>query len=315
MRRVKKGMWTAVLMIFMGGHLSLAEAALAPYKIRHLDGAEVDWLAGKASAIGNVRVIYNIKTKRGYQRQVRANAKTAARDMLLSALTEVAVGDERRVADIPEVLSEMQKVLDAATGTEIKTGRTIRMLVSLEAPLWGTHGLVGLVMMSDQPPEEDRDPAMVADASTGPEQTRNGTARAEHAASEDSDTAVSGLVIDATDVPDALPALFARIVDENGDLVYGLEVADPQFARDWGMISYALPAKPGGGIRRSWKREGENPIRIRAVGATGAGNTDLVVSAADAGRIRAAAGESPFLKQCRVLALMSPPVQQAPPAK
>lgn len=301
------------LLLFVGGNQSFAEHALMPYRIRHINGAELDWLSGQVVALGRVRVLYDMKTRKDYGEKLGQQAKQVARDMLMEALNEVAISDDRRVADLPELAPLMQRILDASPAKEVPSELRKELIVSLDARLWGERGLAGLVILADKPAREDIEPATAAHAAAEP--PAPGKIGEETTSNEPSAAPVSGLIIDATAIPDASPALLARILDEDGRLIYGPEIAGERFVAERGTISYALLNASGEPMVRGWVREGANPMEVRAVAATGPSKTDLVISVADGERIRAAAGGARFLEECQVIALMAPPVQKTPPSR
>jgi len=111
----------------------------------------------------------------------------------------------------------------------------------------------------------------------------------------------TGLIIDARQVP-LVPALLPRILNEKGEEVYGVDYVSREAAIEYGLLSYTtslLAAKKD-------ERIGNKPLVVCGLRATGNHPTDVVLSANDAVLIHAAAKTNNFLKQCKVVVVLSP---------
>jgi hypothetical protein len=109
----------------------------------------------------------------------------------------------------------------------------------------------------------------------------------------------TGVVIDARGLA-ITPALFPKIVDERGQLLYAPESVDREAAVQQGYVAYAkafdqAPAQA---------RVGEHPLVLRALRVAGESRVDLVLSEAEATRIRDYAATRRLVRQCRVLIVM-----------
>lgn len=109
----------------------------------------------------------------------------------------------------------------------------------------------------------------------------------------------TGVVIDARGLA-LQPALLPRIVDESGQSLYAPEVVDVEAAVQQGYVAYAkafdqAPAQA---------RVGERPLVLRALRVAGDTRVDLVLSSAEAVRIRDYAATRRLVQQCRVLIIM-----------
>ena len=109
----------------------------------------------------------------------------------------------------------------------------------------------------------------------------------------------SGLIIDATGL-DVMPAMAPKVLDEDGNEVYGTTKVLRQFAMTTGVVGYHNNVQ-GASLD---ERVAGNPMSVRALRATGPNGCDLVISNADAGAIRRAAGNLPFLEECRVMIVL-----------
>ncbi len=105
----------------------------------------------------------------------------------------------------------------------------------------------------------------------------------------------SGLLIDATGLG-VLPAMSPKIYDEDGKEVYGTVYCSPDFAIEVGIVGY--PRRMEQALKSD--RIGKSPLTVKALRRGAKFATDVVVSNADAARIRAADAKSGFLSRCSV---------------
>jgi hypothetical protein len=105
----------------------------------------------------------------------------------------------------------------------------------------------------------------------------------------------TGVIIDARHL-DLKPALLPKIVDENGEEVYGVEYVNRPAVEQSGLVAYRKTLDAA--IKDV--RIGASPLMVRAL-KTGPANTDIVVSNIDAVLMHAAAKNQNFLNQCKVV--------------
>ena len=111
----------------------------------------------------------------------------------------------------------------------------------------------------------------------------------------------TGLILDATGIG-AKPSLVPAIVDESGNTVYGPAFVSREFAVSRGMSGYATTLATA----LKDKRVGERPMVVKAIRTHTTGKTDLVISNADAARLRSSVAHLNFLKACRVSIILDP---------
>ena len=109
----------------------------------------------------------------------------------------------------------------------------------------------------------------------------------------------TGLVVDARGIQ-ARPALLPRIIDEDGKEVYGSANVDIEYAIKNGISGYARDLMAA----QSNQRVGANPITVKALSSSGAGKSDMIISNADAQKVRLSAVRASFLKQCNVIIVL-----------
>jgi hypothetical protein len=120
-------------------------------------------------------------------------------------------------------------------------------------------------------------------------------------ASADGEPPNTGLIIDASET-DARPCLVPVVVDESGEVVYGPAFVSREFAVTQGMCGYATTLTAA----CQDKRVGSRPMVVKAIRTRSTGKTDLVISNADAARLRSSAIHLDFMKACRVTIVMNP---------
>ena len=109
----------------------------------------------------------------------------------------------------------------------------------------------------------------------------------------------TGLVVDARGLQ-ARPAMLPRILDEDGKEVYGSANVDRECAVSQGMSGYARDLAAA----RSNQRVTDNPITIKGLRTSSAGNADIVISNADSRQILATVENVSFMKKCRVMIVL-----------
>jgi hypothetical protein len=109
----------------------------------------------------------------------------------------------------------------------------------------------------------------------------------------------TGLVIDARGI-EARPAMSPKIVDETGREVYGSAYVSREFAVQQGMTGYAKDLIAA----QQNTRVTNDPLTIKGLKTEGPGNSDIVVSDADAGKVLSSSENLSFLQKCRVMIVL-----------
>jgi len=153
--------------------------------------------------------------------------------------------------------------------------------VTVEMSLYG--GFSQLVL-----PTEIRQVETVKSVTPGPKQ--------ESGAPPVSSEVYTGLVIDARGL-NARPAMAPKIMDESGQEVYGSAYVSREFAVQQGMSGYAKEIDAA----RQNPRVTDNPLMVKGLKTDGPGGADVIISNADAAKLRSASENLSFLKKCRVM--------------
>lgn len=112
-------------------------------------------------------------------------------------------------------------------------------------------------------------------------------------------TIFTGLVVDASGLS-ARPAMSPKIFDENEQEVYGSGYVSREFAVQQGMAGYARDLTAA----QSNPRVTNEPFTVKGLKTAGQGRSNVVISNADAAKIRSASENLSFLKKCRVMIVL-----------
>lgn len=110
----------------------------------------------------------------------------------------------------------------------------------------------------------------------------------------------TGVLIDARDIT-LNPALFAKIITDEGKAAYGLSFADSNYVISQGLVSYTTSYVD------AFKSEkiGINPLRIIALKSTGQNKTDIVISSTSAKMMHSSQHNLKLLEHCQVVVILS----------
>lgn len=108
----------------------------------------------------------------------------------------------------------------------------------------------------------------------------------------------TGVLIDARGLG-LNPALFPRVVNEEGAEVYGIGFVSKPYAVERGMLSYIFSTQDA----YQSERLGMNPLRVTALRVKGRNRTDLVVAGPDAQKLHGSQWNLRLLERCQVVVL------------
>ena len=106
----------------------------------------------------------------------------------------------------------------------------------------------------------------------------------------------TGMVVDARGL-NAKPAMSPKIIDENGQEVYGSAFVSREFAVQQGMSGYAKEISSA----QKNQRVTDNPVTVKGIKTQGPGRSDIVISNADSAMLKNASENLSFMKKCRVM--------------
>ena len=110
---------------------------------------------------------------------------------------------------------------------------------------------------------------------------------------------VTGIIIDARGLK-ARPAMAPRILDQNGNAIYGPGKYSRQYAVKNGVAGYSKTLETA----QQDQRVVGNPMVVKGVGTSGTNRTDIMISNADVSKIDMANRNYKVLNDCRVLILI-----------
>ena len=110
---------------------------------------------------------------------------------------------------------------------------------------------------------------------------------------------VTGIIIDARGLK-ARPAMAPRILDQNGNAIYGRGKYSRQYAVKNGVAGYSKTLETA----QQDQRVVGNPMVVKGVGTSGTNRTDITISNADVSKIDMANRNYKVLNDCRVLILI-----------
>lgn len=106
----------------------------------------------------------------------------------------------------------------------------------------------------------------------------------------------TGLVVDAKGLG-VRPVMVPRILDENNQEVYGSAFVSREYAVQQGMSGYARNLKE---ILNN-QRVADHPLVVKGLKTSGPGLSEIVISNADASKLRSTSESLYFMKKCRVI--------------
>lgn len=114
-----------------------------------------------------------------------------------------------------------------------------------------------------------------------------------HALASSTKSEFSGVVVDASGLK-LSPALMPRLVDEDGKELYGPSMASPDWARKQGLAAYVSTLDAA----KKEQRVGEKPLVVKASKVSG---SDIVLSKAEAEKLRSPSDDRGYLGETRVV--------------
>lgn len=141
---------------------------------------------------------------------------------------------------------------------------------------------------------------MLPPVTIAPTPTQPGAAQpAAGTASTPTTGGITGLIIDARGLK-ARPAMAPRILDQNGNAVYGPGTYSREYAVTNGVAGYSKSLEAA---QKDPRVQG-NPLVVKGISTSGTNRTDVVISNADVSKIDSANRSYNVLKDCRVLILL-----------
>ena len=96
------------------------------------------------------------------------------------------------------------------------------------------------------------------------------------------------------------PAMAPKIIDEQGNEVYGTGYVSRDYAVQIGVVGYEKDINRA----RQNERVTDNPLIVKGIKASGTNSTDIVISNTDAQNVLSAARNLNFMEQCKVMVIL-----------
>ncbi|HDH57628.1 MAG TPA: hypothetical protein ENF16_03360 [Bacteroidetes bacterium] len=109
----------------------------------------------------------------------------------------------------------------------------------------------------------------------------------------------TGLIVDATGLG-ARPALAPRILNEDGQEVYGSSYVSREWAIRYGMVGYERDMQSA----LNNDRVADRPLVAKGLKTAGANMADIIISNSDAQKLHSMKDNLNFLEKCRVLIVL-----------
>lgn len=254
----------------------------------------IDWAKGIVTAWGiSTPNRKDAATPKTGGAKALSEAKNKARHQLAETLKSIQVDASQSVGDIAERNKNiktqiLQMVYDAA---EIEKSRKYLSDGSIEVHLQlNLHGGFAQLIV----PPQIRQIEMIKQLKP-----------AESASAVNSNAGsngYTGLLVDARNI-EAIPALVPKLLDENLAEVFGPAFVSREFVVQRGMAAYFKDMESA----TADPRVASQPLVVKALRTDWPRRCDLVISNGDASKLRSASNHLLFLKESRVVILLSAP--------
>lgn len=251
---------------------------------------KINWGGGKIAATG-----FSLPPKKTAGGQAAAaDALSAARQKAVETLAGLT-GDLRlsggqtiadTMAKTPSIAEKIDEMVRAAPVVQQNFRSDGAAEIVIELSLYG--GFAQLIL-----PEDIRHfeaiQSVQADQENSPAGVKANAGRAPF----------GGLIIDARGLG-VNPAMMFAVLDENGKPVYGSAYVSREYAVQWGMAAYVTRIPAG----KAFPRVTPMPLVIKGLRAVGVARTDIVISNADAAKLKGAVENLILLRQGRVAVVL-----------
>jgi hypothetical protein len=261
--------------------------------VQELDTGRIDWSAGTVRATGfSAPATDEDDRASDSPSNIVAAARRMAQSNLLDTVGAIRIDAGSRVADIVAQSAAFRDGLNSLVRNAVITRQEYLSdgTLEIELTMTLTGGFSQFVLPEEIRQVDSVTPMKTVDPSLETHTGREGgNDRGPH----------TGLILDATGI-DAKPSLVPIVVDESEEVVYGPAFVSREYAVSRGMSGFAATLA----VSRDDKRVGDRPMVVKAIRTHSTGETDLVISSADAARLRSSVVHLNFLKACRVSIVM-----------
>ena len=281
------------------GAVILSMTMFPPKALSHclqfLKNGHIDWTTGLVTATGHAAPEINAK---GEVVSMPGSARACAIRNLIAILKQIKISGDLTVGEYASthdaILAGIEKIAqDARIFRQLYTS-ALDVDVRVEAPFYG--GFLQLVL-----PDHIRQiPKISSELNQGSaEPVKNRPSEVTGA------RPYTGLIVDARAL-NLEPVLYPTIVSEQSREIYSSVFVSREFAVQKGVCAYLCDMDQALASDRS----GLNPLVVKALRKTGDKTGDIVMRMADAKALDRVTERHIFLKECRVILVVKPPVQK-----
>jgi len=239
---------------------------------------QINWTQGVIRAIGSQPPQARSEDEKAYKKQF-SSAKSRAQQQLLTAIKGIRIYSDLFAEDFlgnHKIMAELQTLIieTAHLEREYLSDGTVRVV--LEIPF---HGAVSQLLL----PQEIQSIQPI----------NSGNHIEDAIAPNDTYT---GLIVDARTLG-VQPMLAPEIIDDTGEPVYGPAFVSREFVVSRGMASYVRRHE----ISSDTERVGPNPLIIHGLKLADNSSGAIVVSSAEAAKVREVSDHFELLRQCKVI--------------
>jgi len=263
----------------------------------------INWSAGYIEAVGIGAPPEKFIGKIQARPMALRAAELVAKRNLLEITKGVRIDSTTLVKDFvvesDVINSQVEGIVKGATVVKQEYMSDGSVEVTVRMPLLGDFSSAIMPKALDKKPEGRSYTAEPRKPVAPPERPTAQPAAPPKAPATSSGSVYTGMVVDARGMQ-TRPAMSPKILDENGQEVYGSVVVEREFAVQQGMSGYARDLTSA----QSNARVTNNPLTVKGVKTQGPGKSDIVISNADAAALRSAADNLSFMKKCRVMIVL-----------
>jgi hypothetical protein len=265
----------AAALVFWGGH------AFAQNVTESFQDGRIDWSNGIVEAVGIGAPPPNPTNMAQARAMAKRAAVTVARRNLLEIVQGVRIDSRTVIKDFTvesdTIRSEVQGLLQNSQVVDISYMSDGSVEATVAMKLSGPFAELVLPksIKTIQPVQQPQTPG------------------------ETKSPGFTGLVVDGRGLK-IKPAMAPRILDEQGTEVYGSTYVSREAAVQQGVAGYAKDLNAA----QSNPRVTDKPLVVKAIKASDSGPSDIVVTNADAERIKGDPSHLGFLQKCRVMIVL-----------
>jgi hypothetical protein len=266
--------------------------------VEKIETGTIDWASGVVRAKG-ISAPIKIDAGKSPTNSPKAlsEAKNDARRKLLETVKGIHISSKLIVGDIANrnktIMTQIKEMVYDAR--EIEKSRKYMSDGSIEASLqMNLHGGFAQLIL----PKEIRQIETIKQLKRG----EKSSAGKPNSSSQRTSDIYTGLLVDARSI-EAIPALVPKLFDENLAEVFGPAFVSREFVVQQGMAAYYTDIQAA----KADPRVSDNPLIVKALRTDFPSRCNFVISNADASKLKSASDHLVFLKESRVVIVLSRP--------